>query len=99
MTLSIQYYREALNVDSQYILKIEIEILVNRPQILKHRIEDTQCEINNLLKNSKTIIDSKYTIVFLYMDDLLIIGDNRDDIELIEKHLKKDFEMTELGKA
>lgn len=44
-------------------------------------------------------IDGKHTVVLLYVDDLLITGDNEKEIKKIQAALTKNFEMTNLGLA
>jgi hypothetical protein len=44
-------------------------------------------------------IDGKYTIVLLYVDDLLVTGDNTEEIACITKDLLSEFGMTSLGRA
>jgi Reverse transcriptase (RNA-dependent DNA polymerase) len=38
------------------------------------------------------------TIVLVYVDDLIIIGNNEIEIELIKRNLKQKFEIKDLGK-
>lgn len=45
------------------------------------------------------ILDSKYTIVLLYVDDLLLVGDNHDELNRIKSILIRKFDMTILGDA
>jgi hypothetical protein len=40
-----------------------------------------------------------YTIILLYVDDLLITGDDEANINIIQAALKMEFEMTNLGQA
>lgn len=40
-----------------------------------------------------------YTYIILYVDDLLIIGQNMEKISEIKKSLSKQFEMTDIGKV
>ena len=37
------------------------------------------------------------TIVLVYVDDLIVTGNNEDDIELIKHHLKTKFDIKDLG--
>jgi hypothetical protein len=46
-----------------------------------------------------SFIDGKYTIVLLYVDDLLVTDDNKPEINKITQHLLSEFEMTTLGRA
>jgi hypothetical protein len=46
-----------------------------------------------------SIVNEKYTIVLLYVDDLLVTGDNDMEIDRVTNHLTKTFEMTSLGAA
>jgi hypothetical protein len=43
------------------------------------------------------IRNGKYVIILLYFDDLFVIGDDRYQINHMEKELKQAFEMTDLG--
>ena len=45
------------------------------------------------------IQDKKIIILLLYVDDLLITGDNFEEIARLKTELKKEFEMTDLGEA
>ena len=38
------------------------------------------------------------TLLCLYVDDLLVTGNSRSDVESVKKDLKGEFEMTDLGK-
>lgn len=40
--------------------------------------------------------NGKYVIILLYIDDLLVTGDHRYQINQVEKELKKTFEMIDL---
>ncbi len=42
---------------------------------------------------------SNILIIALYVDDLLIAGNSKSDIEAIKKKLSRKFEMKDLGKA
>jgi hypothetical protein len=44
-----------------------------------------------LLKNGK------YVIILLYVDDLLVTGDDQYQINQVEKEVNKTFEMIDLG--
>jgi hypothetical protein len=41
--------------------------------------------------------NGKYVIRLLYVNDLLVTGDDRDQINQVEKELKQTFEMIDLG--
>jgi len=43
--------------------------------------------------------NEKLTILLLYVDDLLIIGDDQEDILKLKQNLQQEFEMTDLGEA
>jgi hypothetical protein len=43
--------------------------------------------------------DEKYVIILLYVDDLLITGDNSQEISRLQSELQKEFEMSDLGTA
>ena len=43
--------------------------------------------------------DGKLTILLLYVDDLLITGDDQPEIERLQKKLQQEFDMTDLGEA
>ena len=46
-----------------------------------------------------SISHDKITILLLYVDDLLITGNNYEDIARLKKELSQEFEMTDLGEA
>ena len=41
--------------------------------------------------------NGKYVIILLHVDDLLITGDNSQEISRLQSALQKEFEMTDLG--
>ena len=43
--------------------------------------------------------NGKLTILLLYVDDLLITGDNQEEISRLKCALQEEFEMTDLGEA
>ena len=43
--------------------------------------------------------DKGYVIVYLYVDDILIMGSNNDMIKSTKKMLNKKFDMKDLGVA
>jgi hypothetical protein len=45
------------------------------------------------------VINGKYIVVLLYVDDLFVSGDNESEFEHITSHLTKAFDMTSLGIA
>jgi hypothetical protein len=62
--------------------------------------------INQGLKRSEndpnmyySLKDEKYVIILLYVDDLLITGDNSQEISRLQSELQKEFEMSDLGTA
>jgi hypothetical protein len=48
---------------------------------------------HNVLKKNK----GKIIILIIYVDDMIIIGDERAKIEIFEIKLSKEFEMKNLG--
>ena len=42
---------------------------------------------------------AKYTMILLYVDDMIITGDNNDEITCLRDDLSARFEMNNLGKA
>jgi hypothetical protein len=46
-----------------------------------------------------SVQNGKRTILLLYVDDLLLTGDNVNEIERLKSELQKEFEMTNLGLA
>jgi hypothetical protein len=41
--------------------------------------------------------DASHIIMSLYVDDMIIIGDNIDDISVLKTKLAREFEMKDLG--
>eukprot|EP01018_Ginkgo_biloba_P037072 Gb_24217 [translate_table: standard] len=41
--------------------------------------------------------DSQYTIVALYVDDMIVIGNNEQEIDSLKEDIKKTFKMTNMG--
>lgn len=39
----------------------------------------------------------KIVILIIYVDDMIIIGDNKEEIQKFERRLSKEFEMKNLG--
>jgi len=47
----------------------------------------------------KKFLNGKYIILLLYVDDMLIVGHDKDDIQSLKKELSKSFTMKDLGLA
>ena len=45
------------------------------------------------------INDKEYTVIALYVDDLIVMAKTKDDINQVSKQLKQDFDMKELGEV
>lgn len=45
-----------------------------------------------------SIINGKYTVLLLYVDDLILAGDNHEEMDKVEECLAQEFEMTRMGK-
>ena len=45
-----------------------------------------------------SIINGKYTVLLLYVDDLILTGDNHEEMDKIEECLAQEFEMTRMEK-
>ena len=44
-------------------------------------------------------LGNSFIILLLYVDDMLIVGDNKQDIEKLKRKLSKEFEMKDLVAA
>ena len=47
----------------------------------------------------KVTHNSKFVYLLLYVDDMLLAGPNGEEIDLVKKMLKSEFEMKDLGVA
>ena len=62
-----------------------------------HRIEFKRCEADHCCYVKS--FDNSYTILLLYVDDMLIIGFSIEEINNLKKQLSKQFAMKDLGAA
>jgi hypothetical protein len=79
--------------------------LKQAPRVWYERI-DTWLRNQGLIRSKNdpnlyfyTNSQGQYTIVLLYVDDLLVTGDNDSMIKTIQQALLENFEMTDLGEA
>ena len=47
----------------------------------------------------KKCIDDSYVILILYVDDMLIVDKNKDELSKLKKNLSQTFDMKILGNA
>ena len=45
-----------------------------------------------------SIINGKYTVLLLYVDDLILVGDNHQEMDKVRECLALEFEMTRMEK-
>jgi len=45
----------------------------------------------------KKFLNGKYIILLLYVVDMLIVGHNKNDIQILKRELSKSFAMKDLG--
>ena len=47
----------------------------------------------------RRFLDDKFIIILLYVDDMLILGQDADMIQKLKKEMSKTFDMKDLGSA
>ena len=62
-----------------------------------HRIGFKRCEIDHCCYVK--FFDNSYMILLLYVDDMLIVGSDIEEINNLKKQLSKQFTMKDLGAA
>jgi len=70
-------------------------VRANNSWLLKRRLTQSNTD-PNLYYLKK---DGKVTLLLLYVDNLLITGDDQDEIFQIKRDLQQEFEMNYLGEA
>ena len=63
----------------------------------KHRIGFKRCETDHCCYVK--FFGNSYIILLLYVDDMLIVGSNIEEINILKKQLSKQFAMKDLGIA
>ena len=61
----------------------------------KHRIGFKRCETDHCCYVK--FFGNSYIILLLYVDDMLIVGSNIEEINILKKQLSKQFAMKDLG--
>ena len=85
-------------------LKRALYGLKQAPRAWNARIDTFLVEKLSLVKSIAdpnlyySIIDGKYIVFLLYVDDLILAGDNHQEMDKVEKCLATEFEMTKMGK-
>ena len=60
-----------------------------------HREDFQKCNANHYFYFKR--YNSSYIILPLYVDDMLVVGSDMDDIKRLKPHLSKEFDMKDLG--
>ena len=82
---------------SLYGLKQSPRAWFKRFSITLNRLSYKQGQTDHTLFTKHTT-DGKKTILIVYVDDIIIIGDNSQEIGNLKKQLRTDFEVKDLGK-
>ena len=75
--------------------KVSIVAWFGRFSLATKRYGFTQSNTNHTLFLKRQ--QGKVTVLIIYVDDIIITGDDREEISRLQKQLASEFEMTNLG--